>query len=256
MAYDEAQRGPRPPERKTSSLYRMATPDHVCPFGLKSKALLKRQGFAVEDHLLRSREETDAFKRMHNVETTPQAFIAGERVGGYDALKRYFGKGREDSRLTPYQPVIAVFGMAALIALAFSIGASAGVFRIRVLEWFIATAMCLLAVLKLRDIEGFTNQFLSYDLLAQRFVRYASIYPFAEALAGVLMIAGVLIWIAAPVALFIGAVGAVSVAKAVYIDRRELKCACVGGDSKTPLGAVSLTENLMMVAMGAWMLAK
>jgi hypothetical protein len=57
------------------------------------------------------------------------------------------------------------------------------------------------------------------------------------------------------VALFIGVIGAVSVIKAVYLDKRELKCACVGGDTNVPLGFVSLTENLMMIAMAVWMLA-
>jgi hypothetical protein len=41
--------------------------------------------------------------------------------------------------------------------------------------------------------------------------------------------------------------------KAVYLDKRELKCACVGGSSNVPLGFVSLTENLMMIAMAVWM---
>ena len=45
-----------------------------------------------------------------------------------------------------------------------------------------------------------------------------------------------------------------SVFKAVYIDRRELKCACVGGSGKVPLGFVSLTENLAMIGMALWML--
>ena len=85
---------------------------------------------------------------------------------------------------------------------------------------------------------------------------YSYVYPFAEGLAGVLMITGVLTWFAAPLALVIGGIGAVSVFKAVYIDRRELKCACVGGNSNVPLGFVSLTENLMMVAMAIWMLAR
>ena len=67
------------------------------------------------------------------------------------------------------------------------------------------------------------------------------------------MTAGALLWISAPVALFIGTVGAISVFKAVYIDKRELKCACVGGDSSVPLGFISLTENLMMIFMGLWM---
>ena len=62
-------------------------------------------------------------------------------------------------------------------------------------------------------------------------------------------------WVAAPLALLIGGVGAVSVFYAVYIQKRELKCACVGGAGKVPLGFVSLTENLFMVAMALWMLA-
>ena len=95
--------------------------------------------------------------------------------------------------------------------------------------------------------------FLNYDLLARRWVRYGKIYPFGEAFAGILMVAGALTWLSAPVALFIGTVGAVSVFKAVYIDKRELKCACVGGESNVPLGFVSLTENLMMMVMGIWM---
>jgi Methylamine utilisation protein MauE len=87
-------------------------------------------------------------------------------------------------------------------------------------------------------------------------VPYAYIYPFAEALAGVLMITHALKFVSVPVALFIGTVGAVSVFKAVYIDRRELKCACVGGDTNVPLGFVSLTENLMMMAMALWMVLR
>jgi hypothetical protein len=70
------------------------------------------------------------------------------------------------------------------------------------------------------------------------------------------MIAGALIWLSVPVALFVGIVGAASVFKAVYVDKREVKCACVGGNSKVPLGFVSLTENLMMIAMAIWMVVR
>ncbi|TDN87669.1 MauE/DoxX family redox-associated membrane protein, partial [Herminiimonas fonticola] len=90
----------------------------------------------------------------------------------------------------------------------------------------------------------------------KRWVRYAYLYPFGEGLAGLLMAANTLMWISVPIALFIGIVGAASVFKAVYIDKRELKCACVGGDSNVPLGFVSLTENLMMVGMAIWMVLK
>ena len=240
---------------KTAQIHRMVTPEHTCPYGLKALDLLKRKGFDVEDHPLRSREATDVFKAEHDVKTTPQIFIDGRRIGGYDDLRRHFGQRVAEPGQTSYRPVIAVFAATALMALAASHAFLGTPFTVRAGEWFIGFSMVVLAMLKLQDVESFSTMFLNYDLLAKRWVRYGYIYPVAEGAAGVLMIAGVLTWLSAPIALFIGAVGAVSVFKAVYIDKRDLKCACVGGASKVPLGFVSLTENLMMIAMAVWMVA-
>jgi glutaredoxin len=237
----------------TATLYRMVMPGHVCPYGLKALDLLKRKGLRVEDRPLTTRDQVDAFKAEHQVPTTPQAFIGGRRVGGYDDLRRHFGLKVAEPGATSYRPVIAVFAMTALMAVAASQAAFGSPFTLRAAEWFIAFSMCVLAILKLQDVERFSTMFLNYDLLARRWVPYGRIYPFAEAAAGVLMVAGVLTWLSVPIALFIGSIGAVSVFKAVYIDKRELKCACVGGSSNVPLGFVSLSENLMMVAMAIWM---
>ena len=240
--------------QKTAVLYRMVLPDHLCPSGQKARWLLRRKGYRVEDHHLKTRAETDAFKAEHGVPTTPQTFIDGVRIGGHDDLRRFFGQTVPEPGATSYTPVLAVFAVAALIALAID-WLSMRAITTMVLPNFIAVAMCLLAMLKLQDVERFSTMFLNYDLLARRWVPYGYIYPFAELGAGVLMLAGALTWLSAPVALFIGGIGAVSVFKAVYVDKRELKCACVGGSSNVPLGFVSLTENLMMVGMAAWMLA-
>ncbi|MCF4128385.1 MauE/DoxX family redox-associated membrane protein [Methylobacterium sp. SyP6R] len=240
---------------RNATLYRMATDSHVCPYGLKARHLLARAGYAVEDRPLTTREETDRFKAEHGVKTTPQVFIAGERIGGYDDLRRRLGKPVRDPNAVSYRPVVALFSMTALMALAVSQAAYGTPLTMRAGEWFIAFSMCVLAILKLSNVETFSSMFLGYDLLAQRWVPYATIYPYAEALAGLLMAAGMLTWLSVPVAFVIGGIGAVSVFKAVYLDRRELKCACVGGGSNVPLGFVSLTENLMMVAMAIWMAA-
>ncbi len=238
---------------KKATIYRMVMPAHTCPYGVKAKDLLRRQGYEVEDHWLRTREETDAFKAEHGVKTTPQTFIRGERVGGYDDLRRFFGKAVRDPKAVTYRPVVAVFAMAALMALAASYAAFGSPFTVRAGEWFIAFSMCVLALLKLQNVESFSSMFLNYDLLAKRWVPYSYVYPYAEGVAGVLMAAGVLTWLSVPIALVIGTIGAISVIKAVYVDKRELKCACVGGDSNVPLGFLSLTENVMMVAMALWM---
>lgn len=237
----------------TAKLYRMVMPGHLCPYGLKSKDLLEREGYEVEDHHLNTREETDAFMEKHGVETTPQTWIGGARVGGYDDLREHFGKEEQDADEASYQPVIAIFAVAFLMALGLSWATFGAILTLRAAEWFIAISMCFLAVQKLQDVESFSTMFLNYDLLAKRWVRYGKIYPFGETLAGVLMIAGTLTWLSAPIALVIGTIGAVSVFYAVYVQKRELKCACVGGGSNVPLGFVSLTENLVMIGMGLWM---
>ncbi|MCL6698077.1 glutaredoxin [Sphingomonas sp. NSE70-1] len=234
-------------------LYRMVMADHVCPWGLKSLHLLKSKGYEVDDRHLTSREAIDAFKARHGVETTPQTFINGERIGGHDDLKRFFGGKIRAPGETTYVPVVVLFALTALAALALSTSQFGTPFTARAAEWFIGLSMVVLALLKLQDVEKFSAMFLNYDLLSRRWVPYASLYPFLEAGAGVLMLSDRLTWLSAPVALFIGVEGAVSVFKAVYIDKRELKCACVGGSSNVPLGFVSLTENLMMVAMAIWM---
>ncbi|WIJ26451.1 glutaredoxin [Devosia sp. RR2S18] len=238
---------------KTAVLHRMVMPNHTCPYGLKAKDLLERSGYKVEDHHLTTREETDAFKAEHGVATTPQTFIDGQRVGGYDDLRRFLGKRVVDPKATTYRPVVVLFVLTALMAGAVSYAVAGTPFTLRALEWFISFSMVTLALLKLQNVESFATMFLNYDLLAKRWVPYSYIYPYAEAAAGVLMIAGALTWLSVPIALFIGTIGAVSVFKAVYIDKRELKCACVGGSSNVPLGFVSLTENLMMIAMAVWM---
>lgn len=76
-------------EGKTATLYRMVLPEHTCPFGVRAKEMLEAAGYAVDDHILSSREEVDAYKAEQGVATTPQVFIDGERIGGSDELAKY-----------------------------------------------------------------------------------------------------------------------------------------------------------------------
>jgi len=245
---------PRIDVPKTARLYRMVMPEHVCPYGVKARWLLEKQGYIVDDRWLTTREQTDAFKQLHKVKTTPQVFVEGERIGGYTELRKYLGKPLPEAGAISYTPVIAVFAIAALLALAVSFAAFGSPFTGRAAEWFVSFTMTILAMLKLQDIEKFSTMFVGYDLLARRWVPYSFAYPFLEAGAGVLMAAHALNWLSIPVALAIGTIGAVSVYYAVYVQKRTIKCACVGGSSNVPLGFVSLTENLLMIGMALWML--
>jgi glutaredoxin len=218
----------------------MSTPEHECPWGLRAINLLTEKGIQFEDIKLRSRDEINAFKAKYEVATTPQIFFDEERIGGYTELA-------EKLKVTPtqaefsYTPIIALFSTAGLMTLATSLG----------IPGFMGFSLSMLASLKLMDIDAFVESFQKYDLVTKRFQPYGKLYPFAELLIGLGFLSGVAPLITGIGSLAVGASGAASVFKAVYIDKMELNCACVGGNSKAPLGVVSMTENAIMAIMGA-----
>ncbi len=213
---------------RRATVYRMVMEKHVCPYGLKTKDLLEREGFQVDDHWLTTREETDAFKAEHGVKTTPQTFIGGQRIGGYDDLRRHLGKAVKDPKATSYTPVVAVFAMTALMALAASYTAYGTPLTIRAGEWFIAFSMCVLAILKLqtRDllvhVPGLRSARPPLGALRLRLPVLRGPGRRADGRG------------CSELAFNSGCARhrhgrAVSVFKAVYVDKREIKCACVGG---------------------------
>jgi glutaredoxin len=221
-------------------LYRMSTPNHDCPWGLRAVTLLTEQGISFEDIKLRSSEEIDAFKAKYGVTTTPQIFFGKERIGGYTDLAKHL-KVKADKAEYSYTPVIALFSTAGLMTLATSLG----------MTGFMGISLSMLASLKLMDLKSFTESFEKYDLITKRFKPYAKAYPFAELLIGLGFLSGVAPLVVGTGALVVGVNGGVSVFKTVYIDKMALNCACVGGNSKAPLGIVSFAENAIMAIMGA-----
>jgi hypothetical protein len=75
-----------------------------------------------------------------------------------------------DKDTVSYQPVIAIFAVAALMALAARWAAAGALVLVRSAEGFIAFSITILAMLKLQDIESFSTMFLNYALLAKRWV--------------------------------------------------------------------------------------
>ena len=220
-------------------LYRMVMPDHECPWGLRAVDLLQQQGIDFEDIHLTSSEAVADFKAQHDVTTTPQIFFGDDRIGGYTDLADYFDVEAETTEYS-YTPIVALFSTAGLMTLAISLG----------LSGFMGISLSMLASLKLMDLDAFTEGFAKYDLITQRFRPYARAYPFAELAIGLGFLSGIAPLVTGIGSLAVGLSGGVSVIKAVYIDKLALNCACVGGNSKAPLGVVSFAENAMMVLMG------
>ncbi len=226
-------------------VYRMSNPEHECPWGLRAVKLLKEKGIAFEDHKLTSKADAEMFKAQYAVSTTPQIFFDDERIGGYTDLAAYFDVASEKAEYS-YITVIALFSVAALMTLALS----------QTVMEFMGISLSMLAALKLMDIQSFAESFEKYDIVTKRFKLYGKIYPFAELLIGLGFLSHAFPLLIGIAAALVGIAGAISVFKAVYIDKMALNCACVGGNSKAPLGVVSFAENGIMAIMGLFVVVQ
>ena len=79
-----------------ATLYRMKLDTHECPYGLLARRMLEDAGYEIEEHLLTTRDEVDAFQGREGVSTTPQVFIDGERIGGSEELAAYLEQVPQD----------------------------------------------------------------------------------------------------------------------------------------------------------------
>ena len=149
-------------------------------------------------------------------------------------------------RLKSFTPLLAVFGTSFLLTITL----------VKNFQVFMGISICLLAMLKLMDIESFGVSFKKYDLISSRFSKWIFIYPFCELLIGISFLNSSPPSLIIFIALVLGISGMISVFKAVYLDKLKLNCACVGGNSKTPLGIISFIENLLMTIMSALILFK
>ena len=81
---------------RTATLRRMVLPDHICPFGVRAKALLEQAGYEVDDQQLTTREDVDSFMAEEGVATTPVTFIDGTRYATSEALEEFLTQARAE----------------------------------------------------------------------------------------------------------------------------------------------------------------
>ena len=149
-------------------------------------------------------------------------------------------------KLKTFTPLISVFGTAFLITITL----------LKNFQIFMGISICILAMLKLMDIEAFGKSFKKYDLISSQFDSWIYIYPFCELFIGISFLNSSPPSLIIFIALILGISGMVSVFKAVYLDKLKLNCACIGGYAKTPLGIISFIENLSMAIMSILILIK
>ena len=106
---------------------------------------------------------------------------------------------------------------------------------------------------KMLDLKGFPESFKMYDPLAKRLPSYGWIYPFIETALGLMFLMRYEVHLALVVTLVVLGVTTIGVTKTL-MDKKSIRCACLGTALKLPMTEATFIENTIMIAMAALML--
>lgn len=106
---------------------------------------------------------------------------------------------------------------------------------------------------KMLDLKGFPDSFRMYDPLAKRVPVYAKIYPFIETFLGLMFLMRFEINIALIITIIVLGITTVGVTKTL-LDKKAIRCACLGTALKLPMTEATFIENAIMLVMAVLML--
>lgn len=106
---------------------------------------------------------------------------------------------------------------------------------------------------KMLDLKGFPESFRMYDPLAKRLPIYGWIYPFIETGLGLMLLMRFEIKIALIITLIVLGITTIGVTKTL-LDKKSIRCACLGTALKLPMTEATFIENIIMIAMAISML--
>jgi copper chaperone CopZ len=202
-------------------------------------------------HPPRARVDMDQHIETKKLDETVSAsgeYRIKEATPGVTTSSVDVGAERKESLFPLFLIVGYIAGTVGLIALA------SGEYSLHTgMRHFMAGFFLVFSFFKLLDLRGFADAYQSYDIVARRFRAWAFAYPFVELALGV---AYVLDLYPVPVnvaTLALMLLGSVGVLKSL-LDKRAIRCACLGTALNLPMTKITLAEDLGMAAMAAVML--
>jgi copper chaperone CopZ len=155
--------------------------------------------------------------------------------------------------LTTYRPLLLIVGFIAGVSLLAQYpfaDFNGGLW----MRHFMAGFFLVFAFFKLLNIQGFAESYRMYDIVAAKWPGWGHVYPFVELGLGVLYLINVFsFWtnVATIIVLGVSSIGVIQ----SNLNKRKIKCACLGDVFNLPMSTVTIIEDVGMVVMAALMLA-
>ena len=195
-----------------------------------------------------------AFANELGIETL-QSII--NKAGNYTIKQNGSGTQNMDLSLPEknihtYKPLLLIVGFIASVSLLSQFPFSSFSFMLW-MRHFMAGFFIVFSFFKLLNLQGFANSYSMYDIVAAKWKSWGYAYPFVELVLGLLYLTNI-----APLAtnistaLILG-ISSIGVIKS-NMDKKKIKCACLGDVFNLPMSTVTIVEDFSMVGMSLIML--
>lgn len=120
---------------------------------------------------------------------------------------------------------------------------------------FMGLFFIVFSFFKMLDLQGFPSSFRMYDPLAKRVPVYAKVYPFIETVLGLMFLFRFQINFALIATIIVLGITTVGVTKTL-LDKKAIRCACLGTALKLPMTEATFIENAIMLVMSIVLLVQ
>jgi len=181
----------------------------------------------------------------------PEKFTVTKKDGGNELTSTNAPEvSQEKSKLQQLKPLLMIL---------FYISTAGVLLHYKDWSWsefmldFMGLFYIVFAFFKMLDLKGFPESFKMYDPLAKRLPIYGWMYPFIETALGLMFLMRFKVNIALIMTLVVLGITTIGVTKTL-MDKKSIRCACLGTALKLPMTEATLIENSIMIAMAALML--
>jgi copper chaperone CopZ len=156
------------------------------------------------------------------------------------------------SFFSTYKPLLMIVGF--LLGIAILVQYPFASFKpMLLMRHFMAGFFIAFSFFKLLNLEGFASSYAMYDIIAAKWKGWGYVYPFVELALGIAYLLNLEPTLVNYLTIAILGVSSIGVIES-NLNKRKIKCACLGDVFNLPMSTVTIVEDLSMVAMAALML--
>ena len=174
-----------------------------------------------------------------------------KNIGDYELIENESEIHHNRFQLNTYKPLLLVIGFILLVSLLSSYKTS-----FQMMNWmtnFMGGFFIVFSFFKFLDLNGFSNSFATYDIIAKKWKGYGKIYPFIELILGIAYLLAIYSAIINTICILILTASTIGVIQAV-LSKKQIQCACLGTVFNLPMSTVTIIENLTMISMAIFYL--